>query len=473
MKSTQWMWGLWMRATLATLLGTAVGCVDASEGIRPATCRKPSRPRRRRAAWRRTPASSSPRRTRALRASSSTSSRTDRRKTRSGSRRWRRRRRRSGSRTGRRPRSRTPSARRCATRRRERRVPVLVAYNTAVPRLRAVLGGRRDRHRRVQGLDRRLRGGHRQRQGRRDPRARRAGHHPYNTTILRRRRLVQADGHRRRGNRSPRPAPAPPSATRSSTTRSTRSRPRRRARSLYLDGTHSSLAGRRTRRRIGWCKAGVQRAQGFFLNVSNYQPNDQLAQFGTWVSDCITAATAGADWAAGHFDWCPGQYDPGAGLRRQLRARVRRDRDGRARRHDGRRRRDDALRARHQPQRTGAMAPDGRLSGRAGLVQPARSAAPARARRRRPACRSPMRSSGSRSRVSRTAPATAASRARRPIPSGAASSIPPPAAGSRSRRSSWRARHPAAVLRGAGSGAALRWCGAAPGVRGIERKRIR
>ncbi len=81
---------------------------------------------------------------------------------------------------------------------------------------------------------------------------------------------------------------------------------------LYLDGTHSSWLG------VGEAayrlvKAGVPRAQGFFLNVSNYQPNDQLAQFGTWVSDCITAATAGADWAAGHFDWCPSQYDPALG----------------------------------------------------------------------------------------------------------------------------------------------------------------
>jgi endoglucanase len=78
---------------------------------------------------------------------------------------------------------------------------------------------------------------------------------------------------------------------------------------VYLDGTHSAWLG------VGEAAyrlvtAGVQRAQGFFLNVSNYQPSDQLAQFGTWVSDCITAATAGAPWAAGHFDWCPSQYDP-------------------------------------------------------------------------------------------------------------------------------------------------------------------
>jgi endoglucanase len=83
--------------------------------------------------------------------------------------------------------------------------------------------------------------------------------------------------------------------------------------SVYLDGSHSNWLG------VGEAafrlnKAGVARAQGFFLNVSNYQPTSELAQFGTWVSDCITAATAGAPWAAGHFDWCPSQYDPALGF---------------------------------------------------------------------------------------------------------------------------------------------------------------
>jgi endoglucanase len=78
---------------------------------------------------------------------------------------------------------------------------------------------------------------------------------------------------------------------------------------VYLDGTHSAWlgVGEEAYRLV---TAGVQRAQGFFLNVSNFQPTDQLAHFGAWVSDCITAATAGAPWAAGHFDWCPSQYDP-------------------------------------------------------------------------------------------------------------------------------------------------------------------
>jgi endoglucanase len=78
---------------------------------------------------------------------------------------------------------------------------------------------------------------------------------------------------------------------------------------VYLDGTHSAWLG------VGEAAyrlftAGVQRAQGFFVNVSNYETTSDNTLFGTWVSDCLTAATAGASWAAGHFDWCPSQYDP-------------------------------------------------------------------------------------------------------------------------------------------------------------------
>ena len=67
---------------------------------------------------------------------------------------------------------------------------------------------------------------------------------------------------------------------------------------VYLDGTHSAWLG------VGEAAyrlyaAGVQRAQGFFVNVSNYETTSDNTQFGTWVSDCITAATAGASWAAG------------------------------------------------------------------------------------------------------------------------------------------------------------------------------
>ena len=77
---------------------------------------------------------------------------------------------------------------------------------------------------------------------------------------------------------------------------------------VYLDGTHSAWLG------VGEAayrlvQAGVQDAAGFFLNVSNFEPTDQLLTFGTWVSSCIAAGTAGPDWARGHFDWCPSQYN--------------------------------------------------------------------------------------------------------------------------------------------------------------------
>ncbi len=91
---------------------------------------------------------------------------------------------------------------------------------------------------------------------------------------------------------------------------------------VYVDGTHSAWLGvGEAAYRIHQVTStasqtaltqGVSfdpQSVGFFLNLSNYQPTDQLTQFGTWVSDCITAATAGASWAAGHFDWCPSQYD--------------------------------------------------------------------------------------------------------------------------------------------------------------------
>ena len=121
----------------------------------------------------------------------------------------------------------------------------------ALPRLRAVLGRRRARHGRLQGVDRRVRGGHRRRSGGRDPGAGRAGHHPLQHDDLRRGRLVQADGHRRRRHPSPRPARAPTSATRSSITPSTRSRPRPRAR--WSTSTERTAAGWAwERRRTGW-----------------------------------------------------------------------------------------------------------------------------------------------------------------------------------------------------------------------------
>jgi len=91
--------------------------------------------------------------------------------------------------------------------------------------------------------------------------------------------------------------------------------------SVYLDGTHSAWLGvseASYRLYKAGFKDGVQQVQGFYLNVSNYQPTSELLQFGTWVSMCLAAGTPGVgpDWmrdattGAPHFDWCPGQYDP-------------------------------------------------------------------------------------------------------------------------------------------------------------------
>lgn len=74
--------------------------------------------------------------------------------------------------------------------------------------------------------------------------------------------------------------------------------------SVYLDGTHSSwlnVATAASRLVTG----GVQRAQGFFLNVSNYQFTANLEQYGTWISDCIAYATLVNQ---NDFASCPDQF---------------------------------------------------------------------------------------------------------------------------------------------------------------------
>jgi endoglucanase len=91
--------------------------------------------------------------------------------------------------------------------------------------------------------------------------------------------------------------------------------------SVYLDGTHSAWLGvGEAAYRIfqAGFSDGALHVQGFFLNVSNYQPTEQVAQFGTWVSMCLAAGTPGvgpdwmwnADEGRPNFDWCPSQYDP-------------------------------------------------------------------------------------------------------------------------------------------------------------------
>jgi endoglucanase len=79
---------------------------------------------------------------------------------------------------------------------------------------------------------------------------------------------------------------------------------------VYLDGTHSAWlgSGDAAHRLV---QAGVARADGFFLNVSNYQFTGNSVQYGTWVSSCISYAT-GVN--AGDFVGCPNQYWNGGPL---------------------------------------------------------------------------------------------------------------------------------------------------------------
>lgn len=79
---------------------------------------------------------------------------------------------------------------------------------------------------------------------------------------------------------------------------------------VYLDGTHSGWLGSGdTAHRL--VQAGVERADGFYLNVSNYQFTANLQHYGSWVSSCITYATA---LNPGDFVGCPNQYWNGGPL---------------------------------------------------------------------------------------------------------------------------------------------------------------
>lgn len=74
--------------------------------------------------------------------------------------------------------------------------------------------------------------------------------------------------------------------------------------SVYLDGTHSGwlnvgdISDRLTR-------AGVAKADGFFLNASNYQWTPNLEQYGTWISSCLAYTTTVK---AGDYASCPNQF---------------------------------------------------------------------------------------------------------------------------------------------------------------------
>ncbi|HEX9336119.1 MAG TPA: glycoside hydrolase family 6 protein, partial [Pseudonocardiaceae bacterium] len=79
--------------------------------------------------------------------------------------------------------------------------------------------------------------------------------------------------------------------------------------SLYLDGTHSAWqsVGTISQRLI---TAGVQRAAGVFVNVSNYQPTPELVDYGTWISECVAIVTDPANPLFNNPDACASQYFP-------------------------------------------------------------------------------------------------------------------------------------------------------------------
>lgn len=80
--------------------------------------------------------------------------------------------------------------------------------------------------------------------------------------------------------------------------------------SVYLDGTHSAWLGDgdAAHRLV---QSGVADADGFYLNVSNYQFTANLVHYGTWISECIAYAT-GVN--PGDFNGCPNQYWNGGPL---------------------------------------------------------------------------------------------------------------------------------------------------------------
>ncbi len=82
--------------------------------------------------------------------------------------------------------------------------------------------------------------------------------------------------------------------------------------SVYLDAGHSAWQSVGTIA-DSLIEAGVQNAQGFFLDVSNYQYAQNNVLYGTWVSDCIAlalvvdAATTPTQ-VASDTSGCPNQY---------------------------------------------------------------------------------------------------------------------------------------------------------------------
>lgn len=74
---------------------------------------------------------------------------------------------------------------------------------------------------------------------------------------------------------------------------------------VYLDGTHTGWLG------VGditdrLLQAGVERADGFFLNASNYQETPKLQKYASWISQCLDLSVS-TWWEPA---WCASQYYP-------------------------------------------------------------------------------------------------------------------------------------------------------------------
>ena len=80
---------------------------------------------------------------------------------------------------------------------------------------------------------------------------------------------------------------------------------------VYLDATHSSWQNV-SESAFRLLKAGVQRADGFFLNASNYEYTTNQVFYGTWISQCIETAVTSPGWSgdpvAADFPDCANQY---------------------------------------------------------------------------------------------------------------------------------------------------------------------
>jgi endoglucanase len=78
----------------------------------------------------------------------------------------------------------------------------------------------------------------------------------------------------------------------------------------YLDGTHSAWLGAGDiAHRLA--QAGVADADGFYLNVSNYQFTTNNTQYGRWISSCLAYV---AEVVPDDFFNCPNQYWNGGPL---------------------------------------------------------------------------------------------------------------------------------------------------------------